>query len=779
LGKEQSMETLSVCIIAKNEEKFLKDCLLSIKNIANEIILVDTGSTDKTIEIAKQFGCKVFNFQWQNDFSKARNFALEKANCNWILSIDADERLLNPDVLISSLKNANKNTGGILIKVTSEATRKDGKFDIYSANLLRLFRSHPKIRFYGIIHEQIVEPIQALNFKIENSEIEFLHLGYSHNLEQMEQKQLRNLELLNLAIQNNENDINSYFQRAKTYLSLKELNLAELDIAKAIELANDNSTIKPQSLNFGAVIAFQQQDYPKAIQRAEHSLKIVPIQSFANFILGETYSELHKFNDSMNFYQKMYAAQLSPSVMAQIIGDYVLPLEQLHFRLGKCYIGINQFKLAKSEFEKGLSVNPNDSACMVGLANVHFMNKNFAESLKLLEKAKQIEPGRIEIDGFLKQVLQNMPNKQANFIPKQNTITNISNIIEKRDNKTEINTHLLSLSMIVKNEEEMLPGCLESIKDVVNEIVIVDTGSTDKTKEIAKKFGAKVYDFEWINDFAAARNESLKNCNCDWIIYLDADERLEIESAKKIRNMLINTKENVAGFVCTIESEHLQLTGSTEMHRGGYPRIFRNIGYPKIRFEGRVHEQIAPSIFEAGRSIDFSDIVIEHLGYNKTRDVMDNKIKRNYNLLMKHIEEEPLNSYAWYQLGQTLGNMGLFAEAEKAVRFAIEMGGLSPSVFASATSTLSQLVGNQKNFEEALFWAEKSLEYAPNQVYALNLKAYSLLYLNQLDEAENLFNEVLNRLKAKKGVPQSGFDIVLDESIVYNGLNEIKNRRNK
>ena len=286
-----------------------------------------------------------------------------------------------------------------------------------------------------------------------------------------------------------------------------------------------------------------------------------------------------------------------------------------------------------------------------------------------------------------------------------------------------------------------------------------------------------VYDFVWNKDFAAARNESLKRCTCDWLIYLDADERIEKESSKKIRQLLLNAPYHVAGYICTIESEHLQLTGSTEMHRGGYPRVFRNLGFPTIRFEGRVHEQIAPSIFEAGKSIDFSDIIIEHLGYNKSREEMDKKIRRNYDLLMQHIQEEPLNAYAWYQLGQTLGNMRLYKEAENAIRFAIELGGMTPSVFASASSTLSQIVGNQGQYEEALFWAEKSLEQAPNQVYALNLKAYSLMHLNRFDEAELLFNEVLRRLRTNKGVPQSGFDIVLDEDIIFTGLNEIKKRR--
>lgn len=770
------METISVCIIAKNEEKFLPDCLFSIKDVADEIILVDTGSTDRTIEIAKYYGCKVFNIAWQNDFSEARNYALEKAECNWILSIDADERLINPNVLISTLKNVDYNTGGILIKVTSEAKRIDGNTDVYATNLLRLFRSHPKIRFYGIIHEQIIEPIQALNLKLVNSDIEFIHLGYSNSLEQMGKKQLRNLELLNLAIQNNDKDIYSYYQRAKTHLLLKDLNQAELDISTAIELANENSTIKPQALNYGAIIAFQQGEHIRAVQRAEYSLKILPIQSFANFILGEIYSAQYKYSEAMNYFQTMYSAQISPSLLSQIIGDFILPIEQIHFRLGKCYIGLNQFKLAKVEFEKGLSANPNDSGCMVGLANVYFISKNFGESLKLLEKAKLLEPERLEVQCFINKVLQAISEENFALTEQKNHILNINNLTENKF-KNNLFHHLLSLSMIVKNEEEMLPECLDSIKNIVDEIVIVDTGSTDRTKEIALSYGAKVFDFEWNNDFAEVRNESLKNCTCDWIIYLDADERLEKESAKKIKELLINTKDSIAAYFCTVESEHLQLTGSTEIHLDSYPRVFRNIGYPTIHFKGRVHEQIANSIYDTGKSIDASDIMIKHLGYNLTRDLFDKKIQRNYNLLMIHIQEEPLNSYAWYQLGQALGSMGRYNEAEKAIRFAIEIGGLTPSVIASATSTLCQLVGNKKNFEESLFWAEKSLEYAPNQVYALNLKAYSLMYLNYLDEAEKQFNEVLRRLNSKKRIPQSGFDIVLDENIVHNGLNEIKIRR--
>src|SRR3990167_6711291 len=96
----------------------------------------------------------------------------------------------------------------------------------------------------------------------------------------------------------------------------------------------------------------------------------------------------------------------------------------------------------------------------------------------------------------------------------------------------------ISLCMIVKNEERYLDQCLNSVKDLADEIIIVDTGSTDRTKEIAKKFNAKIFDFKWTDDFSAARNESIKHATKDWILVLDADEVLDEEGKKMIREIV-------------------------------------------------------------------------------------------------------------------------------------------------------------------------------------------------------------------------------------------------
>lgn len=338
---------------------------------------------------------------------------------------------------------------------------------------------------------------------------------------------------------------------------------------------------------------------------------------------------------------------------------------------------------------------------------------------------------------------------------------------------------LLSLSMIVKDEEKHLATCLASVAELVDEIIIVDTGSTDKTISIAESFGATVFHFPWINDFAAARNFGLKHCNSQWILYLDADETIAESQKNTIRPFLQTQDDSVGGVVCTIISKHRHIGSTgTETHKGGYPRIFKNLGFPTIQFSGRVHEQITPAIFRAGKTLVHSTIEINHFGYDQSNEVMQQKIKRNYTLLLQHVREEPENAYAWFQLGQTLAQMNLWKEAEETLRFSLSIGTLSSSVAASANAAMSQICGNSKRFEEALQFANASLRYAPNQLYAKHLKAYSLLHLQRLDESEALFEEILSLLQQRSpSVPMTGFDIELPIQAVFDGLTAVKQRK--
>jgi glycosyltransferase involved in cell wall biosynthesis len=743
----------------------LADCLESVKNVADEIILVDTGSVDKTVEIAERYSCKVIYSPWQDDFAQARNVAIDAASCDYILTIDADERLVNPWLLKPTIQNSPDDVGAWLIRVVSQAKRSDGGADTFVSNLMRLFVNRHDIRYKGIIHEQVIDSVIDAKLTFRNSPLEFVHLGYDYTVDKMKEKQARNLRLLNKALEKDPNHAYNLYNRAKTYLSLRMLDKAEEDTLKVLELAEANGSIRPQAYNYGGIISAQLGKYDRAIERAKASLAIVPDQAFAYFILGEAYSLKGDFTEAYNAYIKMREKQNSPSLIAHIVGDYNLPQEQLCYKIGRMLMGLRRYSDAEKEFQEGSRLNPQDPNNIVGLANIAFMEKDFTKARDLLNKALSLAPNNVEIKKYLNQ----LDAAEKTFYSRESNVDKTTSVLPIIAKSGEIN---LSVSMIIKNEEKHLADCIKNVAQYADEVIVVDTGSEDRSKEIALSLGAKVFDFKWINDFAAARNESLKHCNGRWILYLDADERLAEGSGEVIRRLISTADDNIAAYICTIESPHLQLDGSTELHRGGYPRLFRNYGYPTIQFQGRVHEQITPSLFALNKSVDFSDIVIKHLGYDVSREVMEQKIKRNYSMLIQHVQEEPLNSYAWFQLGQTLAQMKIFDQAENAIRMSIEIGSLSNSVYASATATLAQIVGAKKNLDEALFWADKSLEKAPDQIFALFLKAFAYKYKKQFNKSLELFHEVKHRNSNIQGVPKSGFDIVIDKEIIDRAIKE-------
>ncbi len=758
------MLPLTVCLIVKNEEKMLPECLDSVAMLDAEIIVVDTGSNDNTIELAKKKGAKVFSMAWEDDFSKARNFAISHSTRPLILMLDADERLVNPDALRSLCLSNNPNTGGWLVALKSVQNFKSGDKQSYKSQLLRLFRNHPSIRYEGIIHEQVVNSIKAIGMKIENSTIELIHLGYDATEEVMLKKFKRNLELLDKAISKDPHNSYNLSQRATTLNAMGRNREAHDDFLQALSLIPKGNQTRSRTLNYASINAFRLGLHDLSLNWALESYQLLPGQAFANFILAEIYFEKKEYKKAAEHYLLMKKYQdESNNLFALVSGDYNIPNDHLYYKIGRCYFLQNDYETAGNYYALSFKTNQQNVLGLIGLSNIAFNLRKYPEAKRLLETALEIDPSQEDIKYFFKQV---------DIALKGFAVEN-----SNKSNAQAKSSKRLSVCMIVKNEEAMLEGCLESIKNVADEIIIVDTGSTDNTKAIAAKFNAKIYDFAWQNDFALARNESIKHSTGDWILYIDADERLAAESQAVIRTYIEEALPEIGGLLCTIESEHSQLDGSNELHRGAYPRLFRNLGYPKVKFTGRVHEQISPSIVDNKLNFAVSDIRIIHLGYNQTREVMEQKIKRNYTMLLAHVNEEPLNGYAWFQLGQTLGQMGLFKESEDALKFAINCGNLSDTILSSAAMALAQIEGNKGNYQESLEWAELSLSKAPEQIFTLALKGFALLQLGLPKAALETLQKALDlKLLAKTSLSSNsgGFDIELSTDLLQNGINKAK-----
>lgn len=207
----------------------------------------------------------------------------------------------------------------------------------------------------------------------------------------------------------------------------------------------------------------------------------------------------------------------------------------------------------------------------------------------------------------------------------------------------------LSLCMIVKNEEMSIGRCLSSVRNIVDEMIIVDTGSTDKTMEIAKSFGSKVLDFEWNDNFSDARNYSLKHATGDWILLMDADDELDEENKLKIINLLSEDKPVDAYFLVTLS--YLGEEACSEVSKNLNVRLIRNKrGY---YFSGMIHEQIYSNILRVNPDarIENKDISINHYGYLNKNIELHEKRKRNMKILEKELEAHPDSSFNLFNMG--------------------------------------------------------------------------------------------------------------------------------
>ena len=203
----QSGNKLSVCLIAKNEEKFLAQCLQSVCGLAAQIVVLDTGSTDRTIEIAREYGAEVHSLAWADDFSAARNAALAHATGDWILMLDADEELPTEQhpKLLADLKNS-----GVIALRLPLVNR--GQEDEGRSFVPRLFRNLPGVFFHGRIHEQVFASLlpaaKKWGLRTALGTAEILHHGYTQEMVRDRNKVERNLKLLRTAVAENPEDAN-------------------------------------------------------------------------------------------------------------------------------------------------------------------------------------------------------------------------------------------------------------------------------------------------------------------------------------------------------------------------------------------------------------------------------------------------------------------------------------------------------------------------------------------------------------------------------------------
>ncbi len=207
----------------------------------------------------------------------------------------------------------------------------------------------------------------------------------------------------------------------------------------------------------------------------------------------------------------------------------------------------------------------------------------------------------------------------------------------------------ISLCMIVRDAESVLRACLESVRGVFDQTIIVDTGSQDRTIEIAKEFGAETYEVPWADSFSVARNESIRHAKMDWILWLDADDTLPSSSAKAIRDTVNRATERQIAFILPVQGVRPDEAQGTRVY---HIKLFRNL--PGVQFERRVHEQVLPSLQALGGNIGrINAAMVLHSGYDRSAAGQEAKRARDRRLLLLDLKEQPGDAFTLFNLGAT------------------------------------------------------------------------------------------------------------------------------
>lgn len=238
----------------------------------------------------------------------------------------------------------------------------------------------------------------------------------------------------------------------------------------------------------------------------------------------------------------------------------------------------------------------------------------------------------------------------------------------------------VSLSMIVKNEEATIEQTLESIKDFVDEIVVVDTGSTDKTKEIVQKYTKFLYNYTWNDSFSDARNLALSKCTGDWILRLDGDEVFPEEAILPIWEFIQNDEADIILFSINNYLEDPTKGDNPKIAVSKTARLFKNL--EGIKFSGRVHEEIDSSIELLSKSqrirVITSPVRLQHFGYLKDKKELSSKYEYYAHLSTLDIKENPKNYKPYFNLANHYMHTNRMVEAEQYYRKVLE---LNPTMY--------------------------------------------------------------------------------------------------
>jgi tetratricopeptide (TPR) repeat protein len=321
--------------------------------------------------------------------------------------------------------------------------------------------------------------------------------------------------------------------------------------------------------------------------------------------------------------------------------------------------------------------------------------------------------------------------------------------IQSEKRFAEVRMTLISLAMIVKNEGATLEHCLESVVNLVDEMVILDTGSTDNTIEIANRYGAKVRHFEWCHDFSAARNESLMHCTGQWVLIIDADEAIDPLDYEKIRNACLHPHADAYNLIhrnytltATEATQDVGVTRNNSKYSEGKTlpfysdssalRLAKRFG--GLSFLSAIHETLGESVLKHGGTIEPLDVVLHHYGkLLKDRE----EFKSQYYLMLakNEADKNPKEKWAQFNLLQQAMVVEQWELVLEAAMASLKLDStVAPLVLFGAGTALQQM----GKHGEAIKYFDLLLAHDPKHVLTIINKGVALEAMGSPDAGRKL-----------------------------------------
>jgi glycosyltransferase involved in cell wall biosynthesis/Tfp pilus assembly protein PilF len=355
---DQRPAGISLCMIVRNEEQFLEDCLKSVRGIVDEINIVDTGSTDGTLEIAARYGARIERRAWCDDFSWARNEALAMATRRWIMVLDADERLVAKTAQeLTVLRVVPAHLTGLWIRCRNLVDDFKGTGAMTNA-VLRIFPNHPRLRYRNPVHEFVSLDGSPYGMDAVPTALEIEHRGYLRNVILTRDKATRNLDISRRALDGAQDDPYQWFNFASSAVLAEAFDeaIGALERVRSM-LSGQTRGFKPGALSLLADLYCEHGgDYQRAISIAHEALSATPHLANAHFTIGKALARLGRYHDARG----AFGAAIADAEFAgeNFVVDDEVSAWKGHSEIGITLVAEGRYAEALAWFDLGLENRP-------------------------------------------------------------------------------------------------------------------------------------------------------------------------------------------------------------------------------------------------------------------------------------------------------------------------------------------------------------------------------------------------------------------------------------